>query len=140
MKNEIINENKIIENIEEKEKNDEEIYSEVYGINEGNIFERVSPTKPKNKEIKKSEIKIEPKKLEKVTRDNKKRGTWAPTHFKNKLGDIKYTANDKKKNLKESTGTNRVNKIRYEKRSKKCTKRDERINRKNDRNSKSVRS
>ena len=110
IKNEIINENKIIENIEDKEKNDEEIYSEVYGVNQGNVFERVSPTKPKNKEIKKSEIKIEPKKLEKVARDNKKRGTWAPTHFKNKLGDIKFAADDKKKNLKESTGTNRVNK------------------------------
>ena len=112
LKNEIINENKIIENIEEKEKNDEEIYSEVYGINQGNVFERVSPTKPKDKELKKSEIKIEPKKLEKVTRDNKKRGTWAPTHFKNKLGDIKCAADDKKKNLKESTGTNRVNKAK----------------------------
>ena len=97
---------------EDKDKEEEEIYSEIYGINKGTVFERVSPTKPKNKEIKKSVIKIEPKNLGKITRENKKRGTWAPTNFKNKLGDIKYFADDNKKPIKGSNAINSTKKIK----------------------------
>ena len=112
-KNEII-ENMIINDEENKniKKNDEEIYSEIYGVNKGTVFERVSPNKPKDIDIKKSEIKIEPKNLGKVTRENKKRGTWAPTNFKNKLGDIKCVVDANKKSSKDSYGINKAKKTK----------------------------
>ena len=47
----IIIDNKINKNIINEV--DEEIYSEIYGINKGNIFERTSPTKPKDVQNKK---------------------------------------------------------------------------------------
>ena len=97
----VINENKIVDN-ENEGKNDEEIYSEVYGVNHGDVFERVSPTKPKDSDTK--EHKIEPKK-EEFKRDNKKKGTWAPTHTKKKIGDMDKKSNDKaNKGKKGKTG------------------------------------
>ena len=67
---------------------DEEIYSEIYGVNKGNIFERTSPTKPKNNETKKPEEKkveklIQPKNISKTFKVMKKESTWAPTTKKN---------------------------------------------------------
>ena len=106
--NSIIDENKNTEN----ENNDEEIYSEIYGVNQGTVFEKVSPTKPKHKDIKKSDIKIEPKNLEKITRGNKKKGTWAPSYHKNKIGDIKNSTNVNKKTLKDNYGINKTKKIK----------------------------
>ena len=83
-----INDNKII---------DKEIYSEIYGVSKGNIFERTSPTKPKeakecendNKKVedKKIERKIQPKNISKSMRVMKKESTWAPT-TKKKIGPI----------------------------------------------------
>ena len=71
---------------------DEEIYSEIYGVSKGNIFERTSPTKPKNNEVKISEEKkveklIQPKNISKTFKVMKKESTWAPT-TKKKLGNI----------------------------------------------------
>lgn len=72
---------------DDKEKEDEEIYSEIFGVNKGNVFERVSPTKPKSN-IKKEEFKIEPKNLEKVNRDFKRRkhGHLPPLPAKDLVG------------------------------------------------------
>ena len=92
------NQKKIIPiNIDDNKIVDEEIYSEIYGVSKGNIFERTSPTKPKeakecendNKKVedKKIERKIQPKNISKSMRVMKKESTWAPT-TKKKIGPI----------------------------------------------------
>ena len=92
------NQKKIIPiNIDNNKIIDEEIYSEIYGVSKGNIFERTSPTKPKeakecendNKKVedKKIERKIQPKNISKSMRVMKKESTWAPT-TKKKIGPI----------------------------------------------------
>jgi hypothetical protein len=111
-------ENIIIENDINKDKITEEIYSEIYGVDHGNVFERVSPAKPKNNDsIKKAEVKIEPKNLG-FERDNKRKTTWAPTNTKKQLGgSVKCPADDAtKKSYNSNYGTNKTN------RNKKLTK------------------
>ena len=92
------NQKKIIPiNIDDNKIIDEEIYSEIYGVSKGNIFERTSPTKPKEAkecendykkvEDKKIERKIQPKNISKSMRVMKKESTWAPT-TKKKIGPI----------------------------------------------------
>ena len=101
------------EDDKEKEKEDEEIYSEIFGINKGNVFERISPTKPKNS-IKKEEFKIEPKNLEKViTRDFKKKKTWAPstTSSKRASGVMRAAIEATKKVNKTNYGINKTSKM-----------------------------
>ena len=104
-------ENIIRENDDNKEKNTEEIYSEIYGVEHGNVFERVSPAKPKNHGgVRKSEVKIEPKNLG-FTRDSKRKTTWAaPTNAKKPLGGtvVKRTADDTKKSYNSNYGTNKT--------------------------------
>lgn len=97
---------------DDKEKEDEEIYSEIFGVNKGNVFERVSPTKPKNS-IKKEEFKIEPKNLEKViTRDLKKKKTWAPTSSTKKVSGVMRAAVEATKKVnKANYGTNKTSKM-----------------------------
>ena len=96
----------------DKEKEDEEIYSEIFGVNKGNVFERISPTKPKS-DIKKEEFKIEPKNLEKVNRDFKKKKTWAPTSTSNKRvnGVMRAAVEATKKVNKANYGTNKTSKM-----------------------------
>ena len=123
--------NKIIPIIEKKESEpkiilinekkeddiDEEIYSEIYGVSKGNIFERTSPTKPKESkecDVKKEEIKIEkkiqPKNISKSMRVMKKESTWAPTS-KKKLGPIGKSLMEPKKVInKDNFGTNNATK------------------------------
>ena len=98
--------------IEDKKGNeiDEEIYSEIYGVSKGNIFERTSPTKPKEcdmkkEEEKKVEKKIQPKNISKSMRVMKKESTWAPTS-KKKLGPIGKSLMDPKKVNKANFGSN----------------------------------
>ena len=98
---------------DDKEKEDEEIYSEIFGVNKGNVFERISPTKPKNS-IKKEEFKIEPKNLENVIkRDFKKKKTWAPTTTttKKSSGIMRAAAEATKKVNKANYGTNKTSKM-----------------------------
>ena len=98
---------------DDKEKEDEEIYSEIFGVNKGNVFERISPTKPKNS-IKKEEFKIEPKNLENVIkRDFKKKKTWAPTTTttKKSSGIMRAAAEATKKVSKANYGTNKTSKM-----------------------------
>ena len=98
---------------DDKEKEDEEIYSEIFGVNKGNVFERISPTKPKNS-IKKEEFKIEPKNLEKViTRDLKKKKTWAPSSTSSKRGSgvMRAAVEATKKVNKANYGTNKTSKM-----------------------------
>ena len=116
--------NKIIPNVEKKEPEqkiiliddkkgneiDEEIYSEIYGVSKGNIFERTSPTKPKECDVKKEEEKkvekkIQPKNISKSMRVMKKESTWAPTS-KKKLGPIGKSLMDPKKVNKANFGSN----------------------------------
>ena len=127
-------ENKIIIPIEKKEKKeeekkimikenirenvideiDEEIYSEIYGVSKGNIFERTSPTKPKDCDVKKPEEKkvekkIQPKNISKSLKVMKKESTWAPTS-KKKLGPIGKSVMEPKKVNKANYGSNNPNK------------------------------
>ena len=93
---------------------DEEIYSEIYGINKGNIFERTSPTKPKDienkkEEEKKIEKKIQPKNISKSMRTMKKESTWATT-MKKKIGPIGKSLIETKKINKGNYGSNNPNK------------------------------
>ena len=116
--------NKIIPSVEKKEPEqkiiliddkkgneiDEEIYSEIYGVSKGNIFERTSPTKPKECDVKKEEEKkvekkIQPKNISKSMRVMKKESTWAPTS-KKKLGPIGKSIMDPKKVNKANFGSN----------------------------------
>ena len=116
--------NKIIPSVEKKEteqkiiliddkkgnETDEEIYSEIYGVSKGNIFERTSPTKPKECDVKKEEEKkvekkIQPKNISKSMRVMKKESTWAPTS-KKKLGPIGKSLMDPKKVNKANFGSN----------------------------------
>ena len=116
--------NKIIPSVEKKEPEqkiiliddkkgneiDEEIYSEIYGVSKGNIFERTSPTKPKECDVKKEEEKkvekkIQPKNISKSMRVMKKESTWAPTS-KKKLGPIGKSLMDPKKVNKANFGSN----------------------------------
>jgi len=116
--------NKIIPSVEKKEPEqkiiliddkkgneiDEEIYSEIYGVSKGNIFERTSPTKPKECDVKKEEEKkvekkIPPKNISKSMRVMKKESTWAPTS-KKKLGPIGKSLMDPKKINKANFGSN----------------------------------
>ena len=116
--------NKIIPSVEKKEPEqkiiliddkkgneiDEEIYSEIYGVSKGNIFERTSPTKPKECDVKKEEEKkvekkIQPKNISKSIRVMKKESTWAPTS-KKKLGPIGKSLMDPKKVNKANFGSN----------------------------------
>jgi len=117
--------NKIIPIIEKKESDqkiiiikekkedeiDEEIYSEIYGVSKGNIFERTSPKKPKECDVKKDEEKkiekkIQPKNISKSMRLMKKEATWAPTS-KKKLGPIGKSLMEPKKVInKGNFGTN----------------------------------
>ena len=116
--------NKIIPSVEKKEPEqkiiliddkkgneiDEEIYSEIYGVSKGNIFERTNPTKPKEcdvkkEEEKKDEKKIQPKNISKSMRVMKKESTWAPTS-KKKLGPIGKSLMDPKKVNKANFGSN----------------------------------
>ena len=116
--------NKIIPSVEKKEPEqkiiliddkkgneiDEEIYSEIYGVSKGNIFERTSPTKPKECDVKKEEEKkvekkIQPKNISKSMRVMKKQSTWAPTS-KKKLGPIGKSLMDPKKVNKANFGSN----------------------------------
>ena len=94
---------------------DGEIYSEIYGVNKGNIFERTSPTKPKDKENevkkpeeKKVERKIQPKNISKSMRVMKKESTWAPT-TKKKIGPIGKSLMEPKKINKANYGSNNPN-------------------------------
>ena len=98
---------------------DEEIYSEIYGVSKGNIFERTSPTKPKEcendnkkKEDKKIERKIQPKNISKSMRVMKKESSWAPT-TKKKIGPLgKSMAEQKDKKInKGNFGSNNPKKI-----------------------------
>ena len=101
------------EDDKEKEKEDEEIYSEIFGVNKGTVFERISPTKPKNS-IKKEEFKIEPKNLEKViTRDFKKKKTWAPSNTSSKRasGVMRAAIEATKKVNKTNYGINKTSKM-----------------------------
>ena len=98
--------------IDDKKENeiDEEIYSEIYGVSKGNIFERTSPTKPKECDVKKEEEKkvekkIQPKNISKSMRVMKKESTWAPTS-KKKLGPIGKSLMDPKKVNKANFGSN----------------------------------
>jgi hypothetical protein len=89
---------------------DEEIYSEIFGVSKGNIFERTSPTKPKKCDVKKEEEKkvekkIQPKNISKSMRVMKKESTWAPTS-KKKLGPIGKSLMDPKKVNKANFGSN----------------------------------
>ena len=89
---------------------DEEIYSEIYGVSKGNIFERTSPTKPKECEVKKEEEKkierkIQPKNISKSMKVMKKESTWAPT-TKKKLGPIGKSLVETKKINKNNYGSN----------------------------------
>jgi len=89
---------------------DEEIYSEIYGVSKGNIFERTSPTKPKECDVKKEEEKkvekkIQPKNISKSMRVMKKESTWAPTS-KKKLGPIGKSLMESKKVNKANFGSN----------------------------------
>ena len=126
-KNEDENKNKINIPIEKKESDkkiiikeninkniineiDEEIYSEIYGVSKGNIFERTSPTKPKDCEVKKEEEKkierkIQPKNISKSMKVMKKESTWAPT-TKKKLGPIGKSLVETKKINKGNYGSN----------------------------------
>ena len=93
---------------------DEEIYSEIYGVNKGNIFERTSPTKPKDCEVKKEEEKkverkIQPKNISKSMRVMKKESTWAPS-TKKKLGPIGKSLGETKNINKGNYGSNNPNK------------------------------
>ena len=93
---------------------DEEIYSEIYGVSKGNIFERTSPTKPKDYEVKKEEEKkvekkIQPKNISKSMKVMKKESTWAPT-TKKKLGPIGKSLVETKKINKANYGSNNTNK------------------------------
>ena len=93
---------------------DEEIYSEIYGVSKGNIFERTSPTKPKDREVKKPEEKkvekkIQPKNISKSLKVMKKESTWAPTS-KKKLGPIGKSVMEPKKVNKANYGSNNPNK------------------------------
>jgi len=93
---------------------DEEIYSEIYGVSKGNIFERTSPTKPKDCEVKKEEEKkvekkIQPKNISKSMKVMKKESTWAPT-TKKKLGPIGKSLVETKKINKANYGSNNTNK------------------------------
>ena len=93
---------------------DEEIYSEIYGVSKGNIFERTSPTKPKDREVKKPEEKkiekkIQPKNISKSLKVMKKESTWAPTS-KKKLGPIGKSVMEPKKVNKANYGSNNQNK------------------------------
>ena len=93
---------------------DEEIYSEIYGVSKGNIFERTSPTKPKDCEVKKEEEKkvekkIQPKNISKSMKVMKKESTWAPT-TKKKLGPIGKSLIETKKINKANYGSNNTNK------------------------------
>ena len=116
--------NKIIPSVEKKEPEqkiiliddkkgneiNEEIYSEIYGVSKGNIFERTSPTKPKECDVKKEEEKkvekkIQPKNISKSMRVMKKESTWAPTS-KKKLGPIGKSLMDPKKVNKANFGSN----------------------------------
>jgi hypothetical protein len=91
---------------DDKEKESEEIYSEIYGVKEGEVFERSSPSKPNNKD----ETKIEPKTLN-ATRDDKKKKTWLPNYNKKSLGgDGKSTADASKKSSKNTNKTNKTKK------------------------------
>jgi hypothetical protein len=93
---------------------DEEIYSEIYGVSKGNIFERTSPTKPKDCEVKKEEEKkvekkIQPKNISKSMKVMKKESTWAPT-TKKKLGPIGKSLVETKKINRANYGSNNTNK------------------------------
>ena len=93
---------------------DEGIYSEIYGVSKGNIFERTSPTKPKDCEVKKEEEKkverkIQPKNISRSLRVMKKESTWAPT-TKKKLGPIGKSLVETKKINKGNYGSNNPNK------------------------------
>ena len=93
---------------------DEEIYSEIYGVSKGNIFERTSPTKPKDCEVKKEEEKkvekkIQPKNISKSMKVMKKESTWAPT-TKKKLGPIGKSLVETKKINKANYGSNNPSK------------------------------
>ena len=107
--NNIINNNKNVIN-----EVDEEIYSEIYGVSQGNIFERTSPTKPKDCEVKKEEEKkvekkIQPKNISKSMKVMKKESTWAPT-TKKKLGPIGKSLVETKKINKANYGSNNPSK------------------------------
>ena len=108
----IMTENIIKENVINEV--DEEIYSEIYGVSKGNIFERTSPTKPKDREVKKPEEKkvekkIQPKNISKSLKVMKKESTWAPTS-KKKLGPIGKSVMEPKKVNKANYGSNNPNK------------------------------
>ena len=105
--------NKIIPIIEKKESDHKIILINEKKENE-NIFERTSPTKPKEpkecdakkEEEKKIEKKIQPKNISKSMRVMKKESTWAPTS-KKKLGPIGKSLMEPKKVInKNNFGTN----------------------------------
>ena len=95
------NENKINE-----EKNNEGIYSEIYGVNKGGVFESKSGIKNKDTDLKVEE-KIEPKNLEKIARDDKHKKTWAPTNTKKPGGVMRaaYEAGNKSNKPGNKKGT-----------------------------------
>ena len=92
------NDNNINEEDNKEKDTEEEIYSEIYGVKEGTVFERSSPTKSKNNISKIPEMKSGPKHLEKVARDNKKKKTWAPNTIKKNIGADNKGTNKSKKN------------------------------------------
>ena len=106
IKNINITENVIVE---DNKVDNEEIYSEIYGVNDGTVFERQSPAKPKEG-AKKKDLKIEPKNFGKIVRDNKKKKTWGPTSTKQKQikGEIKIALDASKKTTKNGDKTNKV--------------------------------
>jgi hypothetical protein len=99
------------------EKDNDEIYSEIYGVNQGKYMERISPTKPKKLEKKntsKIPFKIEPKNLSKIPIkpiNSKKRGSWAPTGIKKMTPGLMKAAIEKtKKNYYLNYGSSKTNK------------------------------
>ena len=101
-KNEIKNDNE-----DKKEKNAEKISSEVYGVEHGNVFESKNPEP--SKEEKNPETKIEPLNLEKFSRDNVKKKTWAPSDTRKLGGSVRLPPSDTKKSHNEHGG-NKANK------------------------------
>ena len=98
------NENVINDN-KDKEKENEQIYSEVYGVKEGNVFEKSSETNSKNNNQKNDTKNV------KITRDNKKKKTWAPGSIKKNLGgEIKCAVDASKKSSKDNNKTNKTKK------------------------------
>ena len=77
----------------------------MYGVKEGNVFEKSSETNSKNNNQKNDTKNV------KITRDNKKKKTWAPGSIKKNLGgEIKCAVDASKKSSKDNNKTNKTKK------------------------------